>query len=355
MTNLIVRSLNPLNAEPTTSQLRASYITPAENFYIRCHGAIPQLDPATHRLTVTGLVATPLSLSLADLQQRFTHHTQTAILQCAGNRRADLQAIRPTTGDPWAAGAIGHAAWTGVLLADILEAAGADADQKLHVAFDAADVVDLPKEGRFTYGVSIPAPKASDALLVWAMNGEPLRPEHGAPLRVIVPGYAGVRSAKWLTAVTVQDQPSSNHMQQRDYKLLPGDVTEDTVDWTKGATINDMPLTAAICEPEQGAMLKSGPVIVKGYAVASGRAIARVELSADNGVTWRQAELQPNAGSPWSWVVWCATLTLEAGDHELIVRAWDTAGQTQPESPEQVWNFKGYLCASWHRVQLSAR
>ncbi len=110
--------------------------------------------------------------------------------------------MRPTTGDPWAPGAIGNAAWTGVALADVLRAAGADTDPALHVAFDACDEVEMPDEGRFTYGVSIPMAKAMspEVLLAYAMNGEPLAPEHGFPLRLVVPGFAGVRSPKWLTA-----------------------------------------------------------------------------------------------------------------------------------------------------------
>ena len=125
----------------------------------------------------------------------------------------------------------------------------------------ACDEVESPSEGRFHYGVSIPMAKAlaPEVLLAFAMNGEALAPEHGFPLRLVVPGYAGARSPKWLAAVTVQDAPSDNPMQQRDYKLLPPDMTADTVDWAKGITINDMPLNAAICEPAPRAELKAGP------------------------------------------------------------------------------------------------
>ena len=353
MTNLIVHDTAPYNAEPPLDRLGAAFITPADDFYIRCHGPIPELDAATHRITVQGMVAQTLSLSVAELQQRFAHRTITATLQCAGNRRADLQPVRATTGNPWGPGAIGTARWTGISLGDLLQAVGADTSPTLHVAFDAADTIDLPEEGRFTYGVSIPIAKAGHALLAWAMNDEPLAPEHGFPLRVIVPGYAGVRSPKWLTTITVQPTPSANHMQQRDYKMLPPGVTGQHPDWTKGATINDMPLTAAICEPAHGATLPAGPATLRGYAMATGRDIARVELSRDNGITWVPADLEENAGTPWSWTLWRATMDLPAGDHTLVVRAWDSAGQTQPSRAEDVWNVKGYLCAAWHRIQVS--
>jgi DMSO/TMAO reductase YedYZ molybdopterin-dependent catalytic subunit len=204
---------------------------------------------------------------------------------CAGNRRADMQLVRPTSGDPWAPGAIGNAEWTGVALADVLRTAGAETDPSFHVAFDACDEVEMPKVGRFTYGASIPIAKAMspEVLLAYSMNGEPLAPEHGYPLRVVVPGFAGVRSPKWLTAITVQDKPSNNHMQQQDYKLVPPDVTEGTVDWAKGVTIYDMPLNSAICEPASHAQLRAGSVILRGYAIATARDIVRVDVSIVSG------------------------------------------------------------------------
>ena len=355
--DLIVHSKIPYNAEPPLARLRASSITPVADFYVRSHGTIPHPDGSKHRLRISGRVASPLDLSMADLRNGFPERTVTAVMQCAGNRRFDMQQVRPTSGDPWAPGAIGNAAWTGVALADILRAAGAEISPALHVAFDACDEVEMPKEDRFTYGVSIPMTKAisPDVLVAFAMNHEPLTPEHGFPLRVIVPGYAGVRSAKWLTAITVQDAPSANHMQQRDYKLLPPDVTEDTVDWERGITIYDMPLNAAICEPAAHAGLKPGPVTLRGYAIATARTITRVDASIDGGRTWKQAELEHDAGAPWSWTFWSARFDLPKGPHELVVRAWDSAGQTQPAQPDDTWNFKGYLSAAWHRVQVLVR
>ena len=352
---LIVRSETPFNAETPLDRLRRSDLTAQADFYVRSHGAIPKLTEAGHRLSVGGRVQTRLDLSVADLRQRFVEHTVTAVMQCAGNRRADLQGVRPTTGDPWAPGAIGNAAWTGVALADVLLAAGADPDPALHVAFDACDEIELPTEGRFNYGVSIPMAKAMspEVLVAYAMNGEALAPEHGFPLRLVVPGFAGVRSPKWLTGITVQHTPSANHMQQRDYKLLPPDVTEQTVDWENGVTIYGMPLNAAICEPASLTELRAGRVAIRGYAIATAREITRVDVSTDGGGTWRQAELAPDTGARWSWRFWSAVVDLPPGEYELVVRAWDCAGQTQPSSPADTWNFKGYLCAAWHRVRVS--
>jgi len=350
---LIVHSEAPLNAEPPLARLRAAFLTPQPDFYIRSHGETPQLDAVTHRISVEG-VPQPQSFTLAELQSRFAHRTVTAVMQCAGNRRADMQVVAPVSGDPWAPGAIGNATWTGVALADVLRESGADVRSGLHVAFVCADQCEMDGQS-FRFGASIPIEKAlsPDVLLAWALNGEALAPEHGHPLRVVVPGYAGVRSPKWLAAITVQDAPSDNPIQAEDYKLFPPDWTKETADPARGMTINDMPVNAAICEPASHARLKPGGIRVAGYAVATARAIVRVDVSADEGRSWRQAELQTDGSSPWSWTLWETELDLPAGEHVLAVRAWDEAGQTQPNRPEETWNFKGYLCTSWHRVPVS--
>ncbi len=350
---MIVHSTDPFNAEPPLQRLREHFVTAQADFYMRCHGEIPHLDPARHRLRVDGLVASPLDLSVAELRARFPACTLTAVLQCAGNRRGDLRQVRPVLGDPWAPGAIGNAAWTGVALADVLRAAGATAGPALHAAFQSADLCRLG-ERRFRYGASIPLAKAMspEVLLAWAMNGEDLTPEHGFPLRVIVPGFAGVRSPKWLERITVQDAPSSSPIQAEDYKLFPPDVRPQTADPARGMTIDDMPINAAICDPAPDTWHRAGPMTLRGYAIATVRPVARVDVSADGGRTWRQATLEGGASAPWSWVFWQATLDAPPGEHMLVVRAWDAAGQTQPARGEEVWNFKGYLNTAWHRVAV---
>ncbi len=352
---LVVHSMQPYNAESPTAALRASFVTPPAGFYVRSHGDIPLLETASHRLRVTGRVGTTLDLTMQDLRERFAARTVMATMQCAGNRRSDMQRVRPVSGNPWGAGAVGNAEWTGASLAEVLAAAGAEQGAGLHVAFACAD--ECQAEGKtFHYGVSIPMAKAlgPEVLLAYAMGGDLLAPEHGAPLRVVVPGYAGVRSPKWLHTITVQDRPSDNPMQADDYKLFPPHVTKETADPASGITINGLPLNSAICEPAPHARLPPGPATVRGYATATGRAVARVDISLDGGRSWSQAELEDHAGSPWSWTFWRATLDLPEGEHELAVRAWDDAGQTQPALPDDTWNYKGYLSAAWHRVSVVA-
>ena len=171
-------------------------------------------------------------------------------MQCAGNRRAEMGAVAPVAGVPWTPGAIGNASWTGVSLAAVLRACGAEHHPSLHVAFACADTCELEGK-RFNYGASIPIEKAMTqaVLLAWAMNGETLTPENGYPLRVVVPGYAGVRSPKWLNAFTVQDAPSDSPIQADDTSCSPPDWTKQTADPARGLTINDMPVNSAICTP----------------------------------------------------------------------------------------------------------
>ncbi|XYD11967.1 molybdopterin-dependent oxidoreductase (plasmid) [Methylobacterium sp. NMS12] len=347
---LIVHGETPYNAEPPLARLRDAYRTAADDFYVRSHGDLPEIEADDYRLTVDGVVPTELDLSLHDLQSRFPQVTVTATMQCAGNRRADMRSVAPVSGDPWDGGAIGTADWTGVRLADVLRAAGVEAGADLHVAFESHDMV----EG-CPYGASIPFAKAlaPETLLAWAMNGAPLLREHGYPLRAVVPGYARVRSPKWLRRATVQDRPSDNPIQTDDYKLFPAAVTAETADPARGHTINTMPLNAVICEPARGADLEAGVNTVRGYAVCGDRAVVRVDVSGDGGRTWAQALLEHEADAPFAWTFWTVDLDLPSGEHELAVRAWDEAGQTQPAAPDDTWNYKGYLSAAWHRARVS--
>ena len=351
---MIVHGAHPLNAEPPLPKLRASYLTPQDLLYVRSHGELPKLDGAAHRVAVGGRVLRTLSLSLADIEA-IPSRTVRAVMQCAGNRRADMRAVRPVKGDPWAAGAIGCADWTGAPLAAVLEAAGAETSAGLHVAFTSADICQA-SDGGAPYGVSLPIAKAlnPDTLVAYAMNGEPLAAEHGFPLRIVAPGWAGVRSPKWLSAIAVQDGPSDAHQQASDYKLYPPDMRPETEDLSRGITIEAMPLNGAITEPAPGTGLKAGRTTVKGYAVATDRPVLRIDLSGDGGRTWTQATLEEHGDARWGWTFWHGSLDLPPGEHEICARAWDAAGQTQPALPDDTWNFKGYLSAAWHRVRVTA-
>ena len=347
----LVRQDRPFNAGPPPRHLRR-YVTPVEHFFVRNHGDVPQVDADSYRLTFGGLVRKPLRISLDELR-RLPKVAVTATLQCAGNRRLEMAAVRPIPGElGWGAEAIGTAEWKGVPLRELL-AAVEPLPEARHVAFSAFD--ETERHGhRFTCGGSIPLDKAlsSEVLLAYEMNGHDLPPVHGAPLRVVVPGYIGARSVKWLSGITLQEEPSDNYFQAKAYRLFGPQVDHDNVDWDTGLMLGSFNVGSVISSPVEGETLPAGPVAVSGFAFAGEREVARVEVSADGGRTWTTAEPGPEHGR-WAWRLWKASLDLPAGEHEIVCRAWDTAAQTQPEDPAHVWNFKGYMNNAWHRVRVN--
>ncbi len=354
--DMIVHEVDPYNAEPPRGGLADQVLTPLDSFYSRNHGPIPRLDAKAWRLTVDGLVERQLSLSLEDLQHRFEPQTLVATLQCAGNRRAGLIDVRDIPGEaPWGPGATSTAEWTGARLADVLHAAGVR-PETAHVEFVAPDVSQLPNPPQ-PYGASIAIKKAlaGEVLLAWSMNGAPLPVAHGAPLRVVVPGFIGARSVKWVQRITAQEQPSENYFQATAYRLLPSDADLTTAGPGDGLSLGSVALNADILRPDDGATLPAGRTEITGYAYAGDdRGVARVDVSLDGGATWVQADLDGEAG-PWAWRHWRTIVELTAGDVEVTARAWDTSAAAQPESAASLWNPKGYVNNSWARVHLTVQ
>jgi sulfite oxidase len=349
---LIVHELEPFNAETGLVGLAEGAVTATDAFYVRGHGSVPSTDPATWRLRVDGLVERELELSLSTLRETFRERSVTATLQCAGNRRAGLAAIRAIPGEaPWGAGATGTAVWTGVALGDVLALANPLRDA-LHVGFEGADVCSLAGSPE-RFGGSIPLDKACrpEVLLVWGMNGEPLSLVHGAPLRVVVPGYIGARSVKWLERIEVRCTPWPGHFQQVAYRLLPENAIPGP---GVGMPLGLIALNSDLLLPADGETVAAGPVEVRGYAFAGGeRHVTRVDVSIDSGVSWSQAELLADLG-PWAWRHWRTTLDLAPGEHEILVRAWDSSAATQPEDEAALWNPKGYVNNARPRIRVRA-
>lgn len=170
------------------------------------------------------------------------------------------------------------------------------------------------------------------------------------------PGYYGARSVKWLSSITLQEAPSDNHFQAREYKLFPPNMTAETVDYSEGLMLGELQTNAVICGPGENETLEAGPVPVRGYAIAGGgRRVERVDVSPDKGRTWVQAELTAGADEPWAWTLWRATVELPPGEHRIVVRALDSSAATQPATAAEVWNFKGHANNSWHGVRVVAR
>jgi sulfite oxidase len=348
--DMTVRGRLPYNAEPPGPVLASAEITALDAFYCRNHGPFPEITPEQWCLTVDGMVGKPLAMTYGELTNEFTAHSVVATLACAGNRRAELLKVRPIPGkDPWAHGAISTAEWRGAKLADVLDAAGARHDDGLHVAPEAVPVQ--------SYGSSIPLSKAmsEEVLLAWEMNSEPLPRVHGGPVRVVVPGYIGARSVKWVTAIAVQPVPSENYFQASDYSILPPDADPNNAGPGEGISLSSLPLNCDILVPVDDAEIPAGALTIHGYALAGdGRGIRRVDVSNDEGRTWRQADLEA-ATSHWAWVLWSITVEAQPGPISLIARAWDDTGVTQPESPASLWNPRGYANNAWARVKVSAR
>jgi sulfite oxidase len=350
--SFIIHSNVPFNGGAPLDLLREHFVTPSGLFYVRNHGTVPTIDTTSrYRLNVGGLVNKPLALSLDELKNIFPKRRLTVTLECAGNRRDELINIAPTPGEtPWGAEAISNAEWRGVALWEVLLAAEV-AERAQYVTFTGLDEVE--RDGRkFGFGGSIPIDKATrpEVLLAYEMNGEPLAPEHGFPLRVVTPGYIGARSVKWLSNITLQAEPSANYFQAHAYQLFPPQTDSKTADWSKGFQLGELSVNAAICAPRDGAETNS-PVLVQGYALSGGHRIERLDLSTDDGATWVTAHLAPN-DSPWAWTFWEAELSLAPGVYEIVARAWDSAANTQPEDAAKIWNFKGYMNNAWHRVKV---
>jgi sulfite oxidase len=349
--DLVVHEREPFNAETGLAALDAA-LTPTDAFYVRAHGPVPELEASAWRLRVDGLVERELDLTLPTLREALPQREVTATLQCAGNRRAGLIAARDIPGEaPWGPGATGTATWTGVALADVL-ALARPLRESTQVGFEGADLsAEATPPQRF--GGSIPLDKARrpEVLLAWAMNGEPLPPVHGGPLRVVVPGYIGARSVKWLQCVELRRSPWDGYFQNIVYRLLPQDGTAGP---GVGMPLGAVALNSDVLTPADGATVPAGEVELHGYAFAGGeRHVARVDVSIDGGATSSQATLLEDLG-PWAWRHWRITLDLSPGDHEILVRAWDSSAATQPEDEAALWNPKGYVNNACPRVRVRA-
>jgi len=335
----------PLNIEPPLSALDAP-LTPAHILFTRNNGTVPAMEPGW-TLTVSGLVERRLTLTPEALRARFPVVELVAVLECAGNGRSAI--TPPVDGLPWGMGAVGCARWTGVRLADVLEAAGLS-PQARHLGFRSPDhVIGQPGVAALSRGLPIEKARAPETLIAFAMNGAPLTALHGAPLRIVAPGFPGSAWQKWLTEILVLDREHDGaKMTGLDYRmprtpLRPGEPTEGVV----FDTITDMPVKSLVTAPLQG-FVATGQVVVQGFAWSGHIPLARVEVSADGGATWHPARLDPGA-SPWAWRRFSAELPVRPGAVEVMARAADLAGNRQPMDPP--WNPRGYLNNAVQRVR----
>ncbi|CAN5855737.1 molybdopterin-dependent oxidoreductase [soil metagenome] len=306
-------------------------IVPNSQFFVRSNGLTPVIDRKDWSLTIDGAVHSPLKLdfdALLTLPQR----TLTAFLACTGNGRSRFQPV--AEGTPWKNDAAGNAVWTGVSMHNLLEAADPLAS--------AVDVVtqgaDLPEMRR---GLPLNVALDPDTMLAFGMNGEPLPAEHGGPVRLLVPRWAGIASTKWLTRLELWDRPFTGPFQGGLYVVYDQDGTPV-------ASIGQMPVKSVIATPPEHAKVATGPIAVSGFAWSGHAGIALVEVRVDEG-GWVEADLVESAG-PLSWSKWMLTVHLDTGRHMLSARATDERGIQQPR--KAFWNQKGYLMNEIHTVSV---
>ncbi len=349
---LTILNDRPVNAE-TPPHLLDDDITPIKHFFIRNNGIPPEKTRARGwRLTVDGEVSRPLKLSINDLKKKFKVVTYQLQLECGGNGRGAFNP--PAKGNQWTVGAIGNAEWTGVRYGDVLKAAGFK-DSAVYTGHYGADSHLSGDQKKQPISRGLPISKATNpyTLIAFEMNGEPIHPINGAPLRIVVPGWPGSASQKWLTRIWVRDQvhdgakmgPTSYRVPK--YPVAPGQKVpnEDFV------IIESMPVKSLITFPQTGTKVTSRSLEVRGHAWAGDNEVKEMHVSIDFGVTWIKADLSPPPNK-YSWQRWRAKLKFPTeGYYEVWARAMDDRGQMQPFTI--AWNPKGYLNNSMHRIAVT--
>ncbi|SCY17630.1 sulfite oxidase [Microvirga guangxiensis] len=346
----------PLVAE-TPESLLDDETTPIARFFIRNNGLLPQRidDPEAWRFTIDGEVERPLDLSLADLKSGFPTKTFRMVLECGGNGRAFFEP--KAEGNAWTNGGAGCAEWTGVSLGDVLREAGLKETARFTGHFGA----DPDKNGSFekqamSRGMPIAKALEDHTLLVWAMNGEPLPFIHGGPLRLIVPGWPGSLSQKWLTRIWLRDREHDGPgMTGLSYRVPVRPIPPGS-DGTNVETriLESMPVRSIVTAPADGSRCPAGTrsIIVRGAAWAGDDTVARVDCSIDGGATWMPAQMTPPRNR-YDWVRWSASIALPGdGFYEIIARATDSQGRAQPFRAAN-WNPNGYGCNVVHRVAVT--
>ncbi|CAG7635836.1 sulfite oxidase [Paenibacillus allorhizosphaerae] len=322
----------------------SSRITPDHLFYIRNHFPYPGVDVRTWELQIEGLVDRPIYLRYQDLNRM--HQVSIPVtLECAGDKRAFFHP--KVRGEQWESGASSHAIWTGVRLVDVLSFAGVQMNA-MEVTFEGMDKgtrTDMP--GEFAYIRSLPIKEAlhPNILIALYMNGKPLPDQHGFPARLIVPGWYGMASVKWLHRIKVIDQPFHGPFQTIDYVY---ERNHSLAPFTEPVTT--IRLNSTMARPTDQEVLAKGEHWLVGTAISGTYPVVLVEISTDHGVTWQPASwLDPH--EPYSWRRWCLKWTVtKSGTYEIRVRAVDAAGYAQPETAD--WNKKGYGYNAVQKIQV---
>lgn len=370
---------HPFNCEPPLKTLMTyGFITPSHLHYVRNHGSVPKAVWDAWSVEVGdedgALLRRPSCFTMDQLINTFRSHEFPVTLVCAGNRRKEQNMVKQTVGFNWGAAGVSTAVWRGVLLRDVLKKCGVVDREGLHVWFEGEE--DLPGGNGSKYGTSVALEVAMDPsrdiILAYMMNGDILPPDHGFPVRMIIPGFIGGRMVKWLRRIKVVDKESQNYYHFHDNRVLPSlvdsaDMAKDQGWWHKPEyIINDLSVNSVITTPGHDEILPintphaSTDYIVKGYAYSGrGNKVTRVEVTLDGGETWMLCQLdhseKPNRyGKYWCWCFWSLQIDLLHlfGAKEIAVRAWDQSQNTQPERLN--WNLMGMMNNCWFRVKINS-
>ena len=323
-------------------------VTPIGMHYLVIHFDIPAADEATWTVEVDGLVDRPLTLSMEDLRSR-PAVTRSVTMECAGNGRS-LMPPRAES-QPWLLDAVGNSEWTGTPLPPLLEDAGLRPDA-VELVFTGADHgIQGDVEQDYQWAFAVEDIVRDDVLLAYAINGQPLPPQHGYPVRLLVPDWYGMCSVKWLTRITAVAEPSDG-FQLSAYQLRqepdgPGSRV------TKKA-VRALMLPPGFSDfPARQRFVDAGPQELIGRAWSGWGHVTGVEVSVDGGRSWSAAELGPAPASPSSWRAWSFGWDARPGEHDLLVRATDEAGNVQPLEPS--WNYGGFMNNMAQRVHVTVR
>jgi DMSO/TMAO reductase YedYZ molybdopterin-dependent catalytic subunit len=352
---LVVLGDRPLVAE-TPEHLLDDDTTPTAKFFVRNNGQIPEAakEPDAWRITVDGEVNGALALALGELKQKFSPVTRRIVLECGGNGRSFF--APQARGNQWTNGGAGCAKWTGVRLSDVLKAAGVK-PSAVYTGHFGADphLSGEPDKQALSRGVPIAKAMDENSLIVWAMNGEPLPAIHGFPVRLLIPGWPGSVSEKWLTRVWVRDKVHDGQgMGGTSYRVPVRPIVPGSNDDGKTfRELESMPVRAIITSPANGTRLDAGTnaLSLRGAAWAGDNTVREVAVSIDFGATWHKAQL----GAPknkYDWQRWSASVPLPSGGYyEVWARATDSRGVMQPHAAGN-WNPQGYGGNPMHRIAV---
>jgi DMSO/TMAO reductase YedYZ molybdopterin-dependent catalytic subunit len=354
---LTILNDRPVNAE-TPAHLLDDNVTPVSRLFVRNNGvppAVTEIERGAWELEIGGeSVVNTQTLTLAELQEKFKHHTLQLQIECGGNGRSEF--YPPARGNQWTTGAIGCPEWTGVRLRDVLEYCGVK-DNAVYVAYEGADTHLSGDATKFPISRGVPMHKAleDESMIVWAMNGEPLPLMHGYPLRMLCAGWPASVSGKWLNRILIRDRiHDGEKMLGQSYRVpckpvAPGTAVADE----DMCIIESMPVKSLITYPKSGISHKiDASLDIRGHAWAGDLRVDKVFTSIDFGASWNKARLKKPANR-LAWQHWSASIDFpQTGYFEVWVRAVDEDGTSQP-IVLPAWNPRGYLNNACHRIAVS--